>query len=124
MDQDTYDKGLEIRTRVLGEDYVKKSISGATSFNEDFQALTTEYCWGAVWGREGLSAAQRSMLNIAMLTALGRDDELRLHVAGALRNGLTPDEIKEVLLQAAIYCGIPAANAAFRIARDVIENNE
>lgn len=120
MDQDTYDKGLEIRKRVLREEYVKQSISGAMSFNEDFQALTTEYCCGAVRGREGLNAGQRSMLNIAMLTALGRDDELRLHVAGALRNGLTPDEIKEVLLQAEIYCGIPAVK---RIARDIIETH-
>ena len=124
MSADTFNKGLEIRRKVLGDAHVERSMSGATPFTEDFQALVTEYCWGAVWGRDGLPAKTRSMLNIAMLTALNKEEELKLHLAGALRNGVSADEIKEILLQTAIYAGVPAANSAFRIAKEIIAAHE
>lgn len=116
-----YEKGLEIRKTVLGEEYVNKSINNATDFNRDLQELVTTYCWGEVWGREGLERKTRSVINLAMITALNRPHELKLHVRGALNNGLSTNEIKEVLLQTAIYCGVPAAIDAFRIANEVIE---
>ena len=119
-DQETFQRGVEMRKQVLGEAYVERALDRATPLTRDFQALTTEYCWGAVWGRGGLEPKQRSMLNIAMLTALNKPDELRLHLNGALRNGVTEEEIVEVLLQTAIYCGIPAANSAFRITQEVM----
>ena len=121
MDKATYEKGLEIRSSVLGKEYVDKAIQSADDFNRPMQELVTEYCWGAVWGREGLSKKTRSMLNLAMISALNRPHELKIHVAGALRNGVTPDEIREVLLQVAIYCGVPAAVDSFRIAREVLQ---
>jgi 4-carboxymuconolactone decarboxylase len=121
MDKATYEKGLEIRSSVLGKEYVEKAIQSADDFNRPMQELVTEYCWGAVWGREGLSKKTRSMLNLAMISALNRPHELKIHVAGALRNGVTPDEIREVLLQVAIYCGVPAAVDSFRIAREVLQ---
>jgi Uncharacterized homolog of gamma-carboxymuconolactone decarboxylase subunit len=114
-----FERGLEIRKSVLGKEFVEKSISSADDFNRPMQELVTEYCWGAVWGREGLSKKTRSMLNLAMLCALNRPHELRMHLAGALRNGVTRDEIREVLLQVAIYCGVPAGVDAFRNAREV-----
>jgi 4-carboxymuconolactone decarboxylase len=114
-----YEKGLANRKAVLGEDYVQKSIQTADDFNRPLQELVTTYCWGEIWGREELSRKLRSMLNIAMLTALNRPHELKLHVRGALRNGVTRTEIREVLMQTAIYCGIPAAVDAFRNAREV-----
>lgn len=120
MDRNTFETGLAMRKRVLGDDYVERSLERATPFTREFQELATEYCWGAVWGREGLSPKTRSLLNLAMLTALNRPDELRLHLGGALNNGVSVDEIKEVLLQAAIYCGIPAANTAFKLAQEVV----
>jgi 4-carboxymuconolactone decarboxylase len=116
---DVFERGLEIRKSVLGKEFVEKSISSADDFNRPMQELVTEYCWGAVWGREGLSEKTRSMLNLAMLSALNRPHELRMHLAGALRNGVTRDEIREVLLQVAIYCGVPAGVDAFRNAREV-----
>jgi 4-carboxymuconolactone decarboxylase len=116
---DMFERGLEIRKSVLGKEFVEKSISSADDFNRPMQELVTEYCWGAVWGREGLSKKTRSMLNLAMLSALNRPHELRMHLAGALRNGVTRDEIREVLLQVAIYCGVPAGVDAFRNAREV-----
>jgi 4-carboxymuconolactone decarboxylase len=116
---DVFERGLEIRKSVLGKEFVEKSISSADDFNRPMQELVTEYCWGAVWGREGLSKKTRSMLNLAMLSALNRPHELRMHLAGALRNGVTRDEIREVLLQVAIYCGVPAGVDAFRNAREV-----
>ena len=106
MTNDVFERGLEIRKSVLGKEFVEKSISSADDFNRPMQELVTEYCWGAVWGREGLSKKTRSMLNLAMLSALNRPHELRMHLAGALRNGVTRDEIREVLLQVAIYCGV------------------
>ncbi len=121
MDQATYERGLAIRKRVLGEAHVERSLNDATPFTRDFQHFATEYCWGAGWGRDGLNAATRSMLNIAILTAIGKMGELKLHIGGALRNGVNEDEIKEILLHTAIYCGIPAANDAFRAASAAIE---
>lgn len=114
-----FERGLEIRKSVLGADFVEKSFASADDFNMPMQELTTEYCWGAVWGREGLPHKTRSMLNLAMISALNRPHELKMHVKGALRNGVTKEEIREVLLQVAIYCGIPAGVDGFRIAREV-----
>ena len=102
MNSELYDKGLGIRRKVVGEEYVNKSLAQADEFSSDFQTLVTEYCWGAVWGRETLDHKTRSMLNIAMIAALNRPHELRLHVHGALRNGVTQDEIREILLQVTI----------------------
>jgi 4-carboxymuconolactone decarboxylase len=107
-------RGLEMRRSVLGAAYVDASLANADAFMVDFQKLVTEYCWGDVWTRPGLDKKQRSMLNIAMLTALNRGNELRLHLRGALNNGVTRDEIKEILLQTCIYCGIPAGLDAFK----------
>src|ERR1700704_6841379 len=119
MDKARFDKGLEVRTAVLGKDYVEASMKNADDFNRPFQELVTEYCWGAIWGRDGLPRKTRSMLNIAMLSALNRNHELRMHLKGALVNGVTKDEIKEILLQVAIYCGVPAGVDSFRTAREV-----
>jgi 4-carboxymuconolactone decarboxylase len=119
MDQKTFEKGLAIRTDVVGKDYVERSMKSADDVTRPFQELVTEFCWGAVWGREGLSRKTRSMLNLAMITVLNRPHELRLHVAGALRNGVTKDEIREVFMQVAVYAGVPAGVDAFRIAREV-----
>ena len=119
MDRDTYDKGHQIRTRVLGEAYVRNAAAG-DDFTQPLQDLVTEYCWGAVWGRPGLEPKTRSMLNLAMLAALNRPHELRTHIRGALNNGVTRDEIREVLLQVAVYAGVPAAVDSFRIAREVL----
>ncbi len=119
MDKSTYDRGLTIRKQVLGENFVTNAISTADDFNRPMQDLTTEYCWGAVWGREGLSLKTRSMLNLAMLCALNRPHELKTHVRGALQNGVTREEIREVFMQVAIYCGVPAGVDAFRNAREV-----
>lgn len=119
MNKALFDKGLKIRREVLGADYVDKSIANADDFNRPLQELVTEYCWGEVWSRPGLDRRTRSMLNLAMLTALNRHHELRLHLRGALTNGLTRAEISEILLQSAIYCGVPAAVDAFRTAREV-----
>jgi 4-carboxymuconolactone decarboxylase len=121
MSKEVYDKGLAIRREVLGAEYVDNSIKNADAFNRPLQELVTEYCWGAVWGRPGLPKKTRSMLNLAMLTALNRPHELKLHVRGALRNGVSREEISEVLLQAAIYCGVPAAVDAFRTAREAFK---
>ncbi|PSJ36615.1 4-carboxymuconolactone decarboxylase [Zobellella taiwanensis] len=121
MTNDKYAKGLEIRTRVLGEVYVNNSIRNADEFSLPLQEMVTEYCWGHIWGREGLLLKERSMINLAMIAALNRPHELKLHIHGALRNGLSREQIREVLLQVGIYCGIPAAIDSFRIAREVFE---
>jgi 4-carboxymuconolactone decarboxylase len=118
MDKKTFDTGLEIRKAVLGAEFVEKSFASADDFNRPMQELTTEYCWGAVWGRDTLDRRTRSLLNLAMISALNRPHELKMHVKGALKNGVTKDEIREVFLQVAIYCGIPAGVDSFRIARD------
>jgi 4-carboxymuconolactone decarboxylase len=119
MDKATFEKGLEIRKSVLGAEFVENAIKSSDDFNRPFQELVTEYCWGAVWGREGLSKKTRSLLNLAMISALNRPHELKMHVAGALRNGVTRDEIREVFMAVAIYCGVPAGVDAFRTAREV-----
>jgi 4-carboxymuconolactone decarboxylase len=118
MGNPVFEKGMEIRKSVLGKEFVEKSFASADDFNKPMQELTTEYCWGAVWGREGLPKKTRSMLNLAMLSALNRPHELKMHIKGALTNGVTKDEIREVLLQVAIYCGIPAGVDSFRMARE------
>ena len=118
MNKDMYDKGLAIRTAVLGKDYVENAIKTADDFNRPMQELVTEYCWGAVWGREGLPLKQRSMLNLAMISILNRPHELKAHIKGALTNGVTKDEIREILMQVAIYGGVPAAVDSFRLARE------
>ena len=118
MDKAMYEKGLKNRREVLGAEYVDKAIAGADDFNRPFQELVTEYCWGAVWGREELPRKTRSMLNIAMIAILNRPHELKLHIKGALTNGVTKDEIREILMQVAIYAGVPAAVDSFRIARE------
>lgn len=121
MNKDLFDKGLQVRREVLGAEYVDAAIRNADPFNLPLQELVTEYCWGEVWTRPGLDRRTRSLLNLAMLTALNRPHELRLHVRGAINNGVTRDEIAEVLLQAAIYCGVPAAVDAFRTAREALK---
>ena len=121
MSKDVFEKGLAIRKAVLGAEFVENSLKTADDFNMPMQELTTEYCWGAVWGREGLPHKTRSMLNIAMLSALNRPHELKMHLKGALKNGVTKDEIREILLQVAIYCGIPASLDAFKTASGVFK---
>jgi 4-carboxymuconolactone decarboxylase len=117
---DRFNKGLEVRRAVLGADYVDGSLGKADDFMMAFQEITTEWCWGYAWTRPGLERKTRSMLNLAMLTALGKPAELKLHVKGALANGVSVEEIKEILLHAAIYCGIPAGLDAFKAAHEVL----
>jgi 4-carboxymuconolactone decarboxylase len=124
MGKETYDRGLEIRKAVLGEEYVTKALARADSFNKPLQDLVTEYCWGAVWGREGLSKRDRSMINLAMISILNRSHELKAHVRGALTNGLSKEEISEILLQVAIYGGVPCAVDSFRIANEAFADIE
>jgi 4-carboxymuconolactone decarboxylase len=119
MDKATYDRGLEIRKSVLGSEFVDQALASADDFNRPMQDLTTEYCWGYVWSRDGLTRKTRSFLNLAMLCALNRPHELKTHVRGALANGATREEIREVFMQVAIYCGVPAGVDAFRNAKEV-----
>lgn len=121
MNPDQFERGLAVRKEVLGAEYVDAAIKGADDFTRDLQHLVTEYAWGEIWSRPGLSRRDRSLLNLAMLTALNRPHEFRLHVRGAIHNGVTKDEIKEVLLQTAVYCGAPAAIDSFRSAKDVFK---
>jgi 4-carboxymuconolactone decarboxylase len=113
-------RGMEVRRAVLGDAHVDGAIARTTSFTEDFQDLITRYAWGEIWSRPGLDRRTRSCITLTALIALGHQHELAMHVRAALRNGLTPDEIREVILQSAIYCGVPAANSAFAIASDVL----
>jgi len=122
MTSEQYETGLKIRKEVLGEDYVDASLAKADDFNRDFQHMVTEHCWGGTWGRGVLSKQQRSILNLGMLAALNRPHEFRLHFLGALTNGVSIAEIREVLIQISIYCGIPAGIEAFRIAREVFKD--
>ncbi len=124
MDKNRFDKGLEMRKQVLGAEYVEKAMRGANDFNREFQELVTEYCWGVCWGSDVLSKKERSILNLGMLAALGRMHEFELHFKGAVRNGLTAEQLKEVLTQIAVYCGIPAGVEAFRIGRKVLEEQD
>ena len=121
MNKELFDQGLRTRREVLGAEYVDASINSADDFNRDMQELVTQYCWGDVWNRPGLDRRTRSLLNLAMLTALNRPHELKLHLRGAINNGATKDEIREVFLQAAIYCGVPAAMDSFRNAREMFK---
>jgi len=116
-----FDRGLALRREVLGAEYVDKSLSSANEFMTAFQRITTEWCWGYAWTRPGLDRKTRSLLNLAMLTALNRSPEVKLHVRGAINNGVTVDEIKEVLIHATIYCGIPAGLDAFKAANEVLK---
>jgi len=120
MTKTLFESGLEVRKAVLGAEFVDAAISSADDFNRPLQELVTEYCWGAVWTREGLPRKIRSMLNLAMLACLNRPHELKMHVRGALRNGVTKEEIREVLLHATIYAGVPAGVDAFRTAREAL----
>jgi 4-carboxymuconolactone decarboxylase len=116
----SYERGMEVRREVLGDEYVDASVERATTFTADFQDLITRYAWGEIWMRPGLDRKTRSCITLTALLARGHLEELALHVRAALRNGLTEEEIKEVFLQGAIYCGVPAANAAFAVARRVL----
>jgi 4-carboxymuconolactone decarboxylase len=117
---DSYERGMEVRRAVLGDEHVDRAISRTTDFTADFQDLITRYAWGEIWTRPGLDRRTRSCITLTALVAGGHEHELPLHIRAALRNGLTPEEIKEVLLQTAIYCGVPAANSAFAIAQEVL----
>lgn len=122
MNKELFEKGLKVRREVLGAEYVDTSLKNADPFNMPMQELTTQYCWGEIWNRPGLDRRTRSFLNLAMITALNRPHELKLHVRGAINNGLTKEEIAEVFLQAAIYCGVPAAMDSFRVAKEVFKD--
>lgn len=118
--QTLFEEGLSLRRQVLGSEYVDKSMASANDFMMAFQKITTEWCWGYAWGRDTLDLKTRSMLNLAMLTALNRAAEIKLHVRGAVNNGVTVEEIREVLLHATVYCGIPAGLDAFKAANEVL----
>jgi 4-carboxymuconolactone decarboxylase len=124
MTKELFEAGLKVRREVLGAEYVDASIAQADDFSRPLQELVTEYCWGSVWTRPGLNRKTRSLINLAMLTALNRPHEVELHLRGALNNGCTKEEIMEVLLQTAIYCGVPAAMDSFRLARKFFSENE
>jgi len=124
MKDELFEKGLKVRREVLGADYVDNSIKNADEFNLPMQELVTRYCWGEIWTRPAFDRRTRSILNLAMLTALNRPHEVKLHVRGAINNGLSKEEIAEIFLQAAIYCGVPAAIDSFRIAKEVFEEME
>ncbi|MEN8197521.1 MAG: carboxymuconolactone decarboxylase family protein [Pseudomonadota bacterium] len=121
MSKELYETGLRMRKEVLGEQYVEKALSAADDFNSEFQSIVTEYCWGGVWGQKVLDKKQRSLNNLCILAALNRPHEFKIHFRGALTNGCTLDEIKETLHQIAVYCGVPAGVEAFRLGREVLE---
>lgn len=121
FNEQLFEAGLAVRKEVLGKDYVEKSLASADDFMQAFQEFTTQYCWGIIWNRPGLDRRTRSFLNLAFLIALNRPNELRLHIAGALANGVTKEEIKEVCLQAFVYCGVPASLDAFKVAQEVFK---
>jgi len=120
-EQERYEAGLAVRRQVLGEAHVDRSLQARTEFTTEFQDFITRTAWGTVWTRDGLPRHTRSLLTIVMMVALGHDEEFKLHIRAARNNGVTPEEIKEVLLQAAIYCGVPAANHAFALAKPILE---
>jgi 4-carboxymuconolactone decarboxylase len=121
MNKELFEKGLKVRREVLGSEHVDASLENADAFSMPMQELATDYCWGEIWNRPGLDRRTRSFLNLAMITALNRPHELKLHVRGAINNGVTKEEIAEVFLQAAVYCGVPAGIGGFRVAREVFE---
>ena len=121
MNRELYDNGIAMRRQVLGDDHVDASLAAATDFSRDIQEYVTQYCWGDLWNRPGLSLQERSLINLAMITALNRPQEFKAHVRGALNNGVSREKIKEVLMQSAFYCGGPAALEAFRLAAEVFK---
>ena len=121
---DKFKRGLQVRREVLGDEYVRKALDSATDYNWPMQEFVTEYCWDEIWNRPGLSRKDRSLLNLGMISALGRTNELKAHVRGAINNGWTKDELREVFLQVAVYCGVPAGIDSFRTAQDVIDTIE
>ena len=121
MVSELFEKGLKTRREVLGAEYVDAAIRGADSFTQELQEYVTANCWGEIWNRPGLDRRTRSFLNLGMLTALNRPHELKLHIRGAMNNGITKDEIKEVFLHASVYCGVPAAIDSFRVAKEVFK---
>jgi 4-carboxymuconolactone decarboxylase len=123
-DRQRYEQGMKVRRAVLGDAHVDASLKNRTEFNEAFQDLITRYAWGEIWTRQGLPKQTRSMITLAMMVALNHPDELQMHIRAALNNGVTRDEIREVLLQTAIYCGVPAANAAFHLAQEVFAQQD
>jgi 4-carboxymuconolactone decarboxylase len=124
MDKDRYDRGLAKRRKVLGDAYVDRALANVDDFNRDFQRLVTEFCWGEAWGDETLKMRERSILNLGMIAALGKMEEFATHVRGALTNGLTPNEIRALLTQIAVYCGVPVGVDCFRTARPIIAEHE
>jgi 4-carboxymuconolactone decarboxylase len=123
-EKDRFNSGMKIRRLVLGDEHVDRAVASTTAFNADFQDLITRYAWGEIWSRPGLPRPTRSLITIALLVALQHTDELRMHLRAALNNGVTPDEIKETLLHCAVYCGVPAANHAFRLAQEVFAEKD
>jgi 4-carboxymuconolactone decarboxylase len=121
MGDDAHERGMKVRREVLGDEHVEAAVERTSEFTADFQDLITRYAWGEIWTRPGLDRRTRSAITLTALVALGRFEELRMHLRAALRNGLEEDEIKEVLLQSAIYCGVPAANTAFALAQEVLD---
>jgi len=119
-DEERHVRGMKVRREVLGDEHVDRAQAKATSFTKDFQDLLTRYAWGEIWARPGLDRRTRSCITVAMTVALNRPEELALHLRGALRNGVTVEELREILLQTAVYCGVPAANMAFRVAEEVL----
>jgi 4-carboxymuconolactone decarboxylase len=124
MDQETYDRGLAMRRKVLGKEYVDRALSSVDDFNRDFQRLVTQYCWGEAWGDDTLTPRERSILNLGMIACLGKMEEFQTHVRGAVVNGLTPNEIRAVLTQIALYCGVPVGVDCFRIAKGVLNEGK
>ena len=121
MEKEMFEKGLKIRREVLGAEFVDNAIASADDFNRPLQEIVTQYCWGEIWGRPGLDRRTRSIINLAMLSALNRPHEIKMHVKGALNNGLSKEDIREVFLQVAIYCGVPAGVDSFRLAKEVFK---
>ncbi len=124
MESERFNTGLEIRKDVLGAEYVEKALENADDFSRDFQKLVTEYCWGEIWGDDTLSRRDRSLINLAMLAALGRMEEFELHFRGSFGNGVSEDELKATLTQIAVYCGIPAGISSFRVAKKVLDERK
>jgi 4-carboxymuconolactone decarboxylase len=124
MDQKTYDAGMKMRRQVAGNEYVDKAMANVNDFNRDFQRIVTQYAWGECWGDDTLKPRERSILNLGMLAALGKMEEFQTHLRGALTNGLTPDEVRAVLTQIAVYCGIPVGVDCFRIAKPMIDAHQ
>jgi 4-carboxymuconolactone decarboxylase len=123
MSDEARERGMKVRREVLGDEHVDRSIEKATAYTQDFQDFITRYAWGEIWSRPGLDRRTRSCITMTALVAIGRFDELALHIRAARRNGLSPEEIAEVLLQTAVYCGVPAANSAFHVFQQVIDED-